>query len=214
MASLYLSVTGGQLGEVAIFASVSGYEQTPEGAVVVGACNWACAFGPVVTAGAVPPETGRVPDAEQFEVVPDGRRYRCVAAAIDRTMMFVEGEDPSTRIAAARDRFGAAVVDPDRARVEHATGADRPGATLLSVFVMDNAQTRTVEIKVNGCEWMGSAGVFAGADPEPAGGVALLRDLAVLVPTEPDRPGRSYSPISETRAARQIRSTGIEKIAR
>jgi hypothetical protein len=60
-----------------------------------------------------------------------------------------------------------------------------PGATLLSVFVMDSPQTRTVEIKVNGSDWLGSAGVFAGADPEPEGSVTLLRELAILVPLEP-----------------------------
>src|SRR5262245_52004495 len=50
-ASLFFNLSGGALGPSPIFASISGYDESPERAIIVGGCNWACSFGPVLQAG-------------------------------------------------------------------------------------------------------------------------------------------------------------------
>src|SRR6266540_1689142 len=63
-----------------------------------------------------------------------------------------------------------------------------PGSTVLSLFILDTPDGRTVEVRVNGSDWAPSAATFARVEPEPPGGVSLLRELAVLVPREPAPP--------------------------
>lgn len=188
-ASLFFRLQGGALGTEPVFASVSGYERTARSAVVTGACNWACSFGPVLEAGLAGrklPTRKKFPDAEQSEVVLDGRRFRLIVAAGDRTMSFEKGGDPSARIAATRARLGANPwLTPLVLRSETLPLLTAAGPTLLSVFVSDHEGGRTVEVKVNGADWPRCAATFADCDPEPAGAVTLLRELALLVPTEP-----------------------------
>src|SRR5947209_2986793 len=50
-AHLFFHLWGGRLGTAPVFASASGYGESAEVAIVGGACNWACAFGPVLRAG-------------------------------------------------------------------------------------------------------------------------------------------------------------------
>jgi hypothetical protein len=209
-ASLFFRLRGGAFGTEPIFTSVSGYDKTAKAAVVTGGCNWACAFGPVLEsalAGRPAPATGKFPDAEQFEVELDGRQFRVVVAAVDRTMTLEKRSgDPGARIAAARSRLGA---EPWLTSVvlgsETLPLLTASGPTLLSVFVSDHTAGRTVEVKVNGADWVRCGVAFAGAPPEPAGAVTLLRELAVLLPADkPPMPGRialertlsGFSPVS------------------
>src|SRR2546423_1423971 len=58
-----------------------------------------------------------------------------------------------------------------------------PGArSVRGLFILDPPHERTVEVKVSGPDGAPAASVFATGDPEPPGGVSLLRGLAVLAP--------------------------------
>ncbi|WP_344139715.1 SMI1/KNR4 family protein [Luedemannella flava] len=185
-ARLYFEITG-VVGDTPIFASVSGYGESRETAIVEGACQWACAFGPVLQAGVTGqpvPTAGAFPDAEEFETVLGGRRFRVVVAAMDRSMLFAPGPSPQERIAAARARFAdrwltAAVLDSGTLPV-HAMAS----GALLSAFVLDIHDHRSVEVKINGADWPGCTGMFEHVAAEPFGGMTLLRELAMLVPVD------------------------------
>jgi hypothetical protein len=193
-ASLFFLLRGGNLGDAAVFASVSGYAETPEAAIVTGACNWTCAFGPVLRAGL---GGANVPDVDHFDVSVDGQAFRVFVDSLDRAMLFKPG-DSTERIAAARARFCPGswlvreVLASGRLPLLH---ADRP--SIVSVFVSDGVTSRTVEVKVNGWDWPGIAPLFASVAPEPEGGVALLRELAVIVPIGP-APALAHAPIART----------------
>ena len=102
---LYFWLSGGPLGSKPIFASISGYEQSPRNAVIAGTCNWACSFGPVLYSGlAGAPVTD--PDTDEFEAVLEGRRYRVVLAKVDRAMSYTSDNDTVSRFRAARSRHG------------------------------------------------------------------------------------------------------------
>lgn len=171
-ASLSFELRGGVAGEL----SVNGYGESAERAIAGGACDWACAFGPVLRAGL---GGEAVADAPAHEVMVDGRRFRLFVRALDRLMVF-PGGDGARRTEAARERLGAAPWLTSR--VLAAGGlpipAERPA--ILSVHVCDAADVRTVEVEVNGVAVMSRA--FEDAPPEPPGAMTLLRELAVLVP--------------------------------
>ena len=195
-ASLFFQLRGGRLGAWPVFASVSGYGRSVEEAITVGACNWTCAFGPVLRAGLA---GDRLPDVATFEISIDGQAFRIYVDGLDRALSF-GGGDASARIPAARSRFAPgswlarAVLASDRLPV---LAADRP--TLLSVFVSDLPTARTVEVKVDGCDWPEMAATFASVAPEPAdaGTGVLLRELAVVVPISATPPLAS-GPIERT----------------
>jgi hypothetical protein len=178
-ASLFFLLRGGNIGDAPVFASVSGYAETPEAAIITGACNWTCAFGPVLRAGL---GGEKVPDVDHFDISVDGQAFRVFVDGLDRAVLFQPG-DSTERIAAARARFCPGswlvreVLASGRLPLLH---ADRP--SVVSVFVSDGVASRTVEVKVHGWDWPGLAPVFADAVPEPEGGVSLLRELAVVVP--------------------------------
>jgi hypothetical protein len=50
-ASLFFELRGGRLGTARVFASVSGYADSAAKAIITGACNWTCTYGPVLRAG-------------------------------------------------------------------------------------------------------------------------------------------------------------------
>jgi len=187
-APLYFWLSGGDLGAQPIFASVSGYEGSPHNAIIAGGCNWTCSFGPVLRAALTgTPVTD--PEADELDVVLDGRRYRMVLSGLDRAMRFGPEEDVAVRYAAARARHGG---DPWLIPAVLASNTlpllTAPGSTVLSLFILDTPDGRTVEVRVNGSDWAPSAATFARVEPEPPGGVSLLRELAVLVPREPAPP--------------------------
>lgn len=178
-ASLFFRLRGGRLGPIPVFASVSGYGPSAMEAIVTGACNWTCIFGPVLRAALADeaqPEVGR------FEIAIDGQRFRVFLAGLDRAFS-LDGRDPSDRVAAARSRFAPdswltrVVIESGRLPL---LAADRP--TVLSVFISDTGDDRVVEVKVDGCDWPDMARAFEHAAHEPEGTGVFLRELAVAVP--------------------------------
>ncbi|WP_412539360.1 SMI1/KNR4 family protein [Longispora sp. K20-0274] len=178
-ASLFFRVSGGLLGGRPTFASVSGYAPDPRGAIVIGACNWACVFGPVLRAGLT---NSSHPDVEEDRVTIDGREYRLLAAGLDRAIMFSD-LDETDLIRDARLRLGGELA-LRVAQSGRLPALAAHSATLLSVFLRDGADGRIREVKVNGVDWEPASRVFADAEAGPDGGVALLRELAVLVPVD------------------------------
>jgi hypothetical protein len=178
-ASLFFYLSGGALGERPVFASISGYDETPEHAVVVGACNWACSFGPVLRAALAGEEQ---PGVARTSADIHGQRFHLFVDGLDRVMSFGEPDPDLARTKAARARLGAA---PWLVGVVAASGrlpvlpADRP--SVLSVFVGERPDGRIVEVKVHGVDWPAAQAAIAG-DSEPAGAMTLLRELAVAVP--------------------------------
>src|SRR5688572_24930740 len=65
-ASLFLQLRGGPLGDASTFVSVSGYGADEREAIVVGCCNWACSFGPLLRDALAPSAQGAlVPRAQR-----------------------------------------------------------------------------------------------------------------------------------------------------
>ena len=186
-AALYFWISGGPFDNGPVFASVSGYGASELEAVVMGCCNWACAFGPVLRAG-LAGET--VTDIGSFEGTVDGQRVRVHLQHLDRVVTTADAtETPPTIIQASRERLG-----PDgwllRRVVESRSlpllRSDRP--VLLSAFFMDS-DTPLREVKVNGGDWPASgAALDAGLGPRPTGAFPFMRELGVLVPLAPPPP--------------------------
>ena len=185
-APLFLHLSGGRLGTRPLFASVSGYHrESAAAAVVEGACLWSCSFGPVLASGLTGAED---PGVTHDEVTVAGRRWRLVHNHLDRAMTG-PGVDPEPLAAEVRARLGG------RPHLTPQVLAAVPGglltqrdASLLSVFVMEGMGRRTVEVKVNGVDTRVD---WPAAAPPPSGvrGLALLRELALLVPLgEPAQP--------------------------
>ena len=92
-ASLFFYLAGGAIGEVPVFASISGYGDSVEEAIITGGCNWSSVFGPVLEAALADGDPG---EAERFEAVIHGRRYNGVIDGLDRAMSY--GDDPGSDI--------------------------------------------------------------------------------------------------------------------
>lgn len=200
-ASLFFNLCGGALGGAPVFASISGYGESPVEAVVGGGCNWACAFGPVLRAGLAGEQHESV---ETFDVALDGQPFRLFVDGMDRAVFFGSAGDVHERTRRTRARLGGwpwlarVVVDSGRLPLL------RPeGPTILSVFVASAQDGLTVEVKVNGVDWPGMEGAFADVGPEPPGAIAMLRELAVLVP--------AGAPASLTRTAVSRTLVGLDK---
>jgi hypothetical protein len=194
IAALFFHVRSGRVGGAPVFASVSGYAASAEAAIIEGACQWTCAFGPVLRSGLAGEDISDVP---RFEVVVDEQRFRVFVDAFDRALLFEPG-DATERIAAARARFCPeswlvrAVLESGRAPLLH---SEKP--TVVSVFVADGRDSRTVEVKVNGCDWRGMEPIFEAVAQERPGAFAMLRELAVVVPIAPS-PGLARTAIART----------------
>jgi hypothetical protein len=192
--SLFFHLAGGGLGDLPVFASASGYEHTVRNAVVAGGCNWACTFGPVLTAslGGSPLDD---PDAEQTEL--DGRRFAVVLSGMDRALTAGDTDDAGSLIVAARrDLAGEPFLTP-RVLGSPQLPLLTADHTVLSVFVAAGPQQTTYEVKVNGSDWPPSRLVGpprAGAVP---GAVVLLRELAVVSALEP-APPLAREPVQRT----------------
>ncbi len=194
-ASLFFTISSADLRLEPTFASISGYAESAEAAIVTGACNWACAFGPVLRASV---GDGNHENVERFEISVDGQAFRVYVDGVDRAMLFKSSDESevSARVAAARKRHGASpwlaplvlrsgqlpLLSPDR-------------RNLLSVFVADRPDGRVLEIKVNGRDW--PVTMFKDVPLEPAGAVTLLRELAILVPVG-ERAALTRAPVLRT----------------
>jgi hypothetical protein len=193
-AHLFFHLSGGRIGAVPVFASASGYGESPEVAIIAGGCNWACVFGPVLRAGLAAEEH---PEVRPFDVVVGGQSFHVFVDGLHRALSLVGG-DATPRVAAAHARFAP---DSWMARVVLESGvlpllaADRP--TVLSVFVSDAAAQRVVEVKLDGTDWPGAEAAFARVAREPEGAIMLLRELAIVVPTGPT-PALVRGPVTRT----------------
>jgi len=183
-ASLYFNAWGGELGPEPVFMSFTGYAEETRAAVITGACNWACSFGPVLRAGLGGEQQ---PGVGRFDVSLGGDPVHVFVDALDRAMFFAESDagarDPVTLIPAARARFNAS---PWLMRSVLASGRlprlARDCPAIVSVFVSDMFDQRVVEVKVDGTDCVLAQDVFAHVDRAPRGSMVLLRELAVVVP--------------------------------
>ena len=206
-ASLFLYLVGGKLGPAPVFASISGYADSPEAAIVSGGCNWACVFGPVLLAALADEE---LPKVERFEATIHGQRFRLFVDGLERALSSssTPAESTSARSAAMRERWGAhpwlakAIVDAGQLPLLPANRA-----TVLSVFASDTPGNRVVEVKVNGRNWAGSDQVFAAAPSEPDGAVLMLREFVVAVPIGA-APALRRDPLASTLAGISKESSG------
>ena len=96
-AHLFFRIEGDSLAAWPVFASTTGYGDSPEVAIVTGACNWACAFGPVLRAGLGDEE---LPEVHQFDVTVEGQAFRVFIDHLDRELAF-SAEFPPTSDAGA-----------------------------------------------------------------------------------------------------------------
>jgi hypothetical protein len=177
---LFFHVSGGAFGPRARFASMSGYGDTPEAAVVEGACIWTCSFKPVLQQALGGPEN---PEVTTFEVVRDGRRYSAVVREVERAWTFSVGDTPAPPLEGLVERARALLGGTPMLTPRVVASSDLPAFTeqhtLVSVFVMLLPDQVTYEVKVNGVDWEPAC-----VHGEPADGIAgalvLLRELAVL----------------------------------
>jgi len=190
-ASLTFSLAGGPLGESPIFASMSGYGETVAEAIIGGGCNWACAFGQVikVALGAEPASD----EEARFEATVHGQVFEVVLGGLDRSLLQTsegdsEGEAAELESSAqARARLGArdCWLMPCVLRDDVLPPLPPDRCTVLSLFIGELPDRRTVELKVHGCDWPAGERAFREAPPPPGPALPFLRELAVLTPRGP-----------------------------
>ncbi len=184
-ASLFFWIEGGALGERQVFASVSGYESSAERAIILGGCNWACAFGPVLRAGLA----GDVdPELASIATQVHGTRFEVFIDGIDRTMSSADSEEDAERyVRSVREGLGGTPwLLPRLARSPGFPRLPEHEATVVSLFVADGGGQRTVELKLDGHEVPESARLLAAVPLSHEPAIAMLRELAVFVPTPPN----------------------------
>lgn len=181
VAHLWFWLSGGKLSSYPLFASVSGYGDAAREAVITGCCNWACTFGPVLQAALA--DAPLAADTEVCEVQIHGQPGRLFISGLDRCLS-VSGDSPDpAETQLVRQRFANG-----RWLLEQVLAASAlpllPGQrpSLLSLFVADQPTGRTIEVKVNGCDWPPGARAFADVPPGEARSIVFLRELAVWVP--------------------------------
>ncbi|MCK6546428.1 hypothetical protein L6R52_11310 [Myxococcota bacterium] len=181
-ASLFMNLWGGALGDQPIFVSISGYGDDATSAVVVGGCNWACTFGPVLRAGL---GEELVPDAEHVSVTAHGRTWDVWTGGLDRVL----GTAPLTADVHEHARRARTRLTGKRWLTERVLESpwlpvlDPEGPTLLSVFVGDAPERRIVEVKVGGADWPMAARAFGDSPAAPGPETMFLRELSVVVPS-------------------------------
>lgn len=185
-ASLFFNLRGGPLGDVPVFASISGYGPDEVAAVVAGGCEWSCAFGPVLRAAFTHEDDA---DLSQHGASLSGVTYAVRSDATSKMLGADLTSDPGETIRGVYSRLAGdetltkRVIDSGMLPI-----LPRSVSTLLSVFVMEGATHRVVEVKVNGSDWAPAQAAFADRFVGPQGAVVLLRELAVLVPQPTDDP--------------------------
>ena len=144
-ASLYMRLWGGAVGEHPVFLSVSGYGDDDHDAVVVGGCNWACTFGPVLRAGLA---AESLPDLAVIRSQIEGRPVEVFVDGLDRLM---STDEPPGELGEATRRARAGLGgDPWLTGRLLASSwlplLDPERPTVLSVFVFDLPERRIVEV--------------------------------------------------------------------
>lgn len=170
-----LWLAGKPVGPAPVLATVDGYGDTPDAAVVEGAGRWAAQLGPVLVAAA----TGLPhPGVQQTELTVDSRRFHLAMARMDRGV----GDAPE----AARARFGGQPwLTSPVLRAATMPMLTTPHSTVLAITVNDAEVGRAVRVTVHGKDWWPSALGLATAPPAPSGSTVLLEELAVLTPASP-----------------------------
>lgn len=184
-AAIYFDLAGAAFGAHPVFATISGYGSSPPEAIVEGACLWCCSFGPALRSALTGADE---PEAHILEAVIDGRPYRLHVGNLDRLLRLGDGPeaDAAETLRRTREHLGG---DPLLTPVV-LRGAGLPvlapdAISVLSVFVMEQPDRRTVEIKIGGRDWTPAADAIQGPHDPDLPGMAMLRELAVLVPTGP-----------------------------
>ena len=183
VATLHFWISGAQLFERPAFASVSGYHDSVQGAIVEGGCLWACTLIPVLRA-ALDGHTSD--DVDSFETTVDGRRFRGFVSGLDRTM----STDGTAReyVPEVRTRLGGEPWLTTPVIRSGTLPILESAPTLLSVFVGETPVETTPEVKVNGGDWQPSNQVFPRSPGPIDGQFTFMREFAVLVPLDPPRP--------------------------
>lgn len=188
-ASLFFQLWGGKLGETPIVTSMSGYGDSVEEAIITGGCNWGCTFGPVLVAALTSTEPE---EAEVLEALVHGREMRAVVDGLDRGM-FQTGEEEEIfkKLRVVREHLGGTPWLIGKALSSDTLPAlPSSQATIVGLFICESEDSRTVEIKVNGCNWPPSQS-FLDEVPFASGpGSTFLREFAVLVPSTDSPPSR------------------------
>jgi hypothetical protein len=213
-ATLFFDVGGPSVGMPAL-STFSGYGRDPLTAVVEGCCMWSQLFTPVILAGyggeAALATIADDPSLERPEMFTfDGEVQLAVVYASFGRVMHFAGDDSESRgrLDAARSRLCRGsrplteLVLPDA--VAGIVNRDRP--SLVSTFVMDSANGRVTEVKVNGGDWPAAHEAFNGRPPEPPGAMVLLRELAVVSPVRPTTEFPTRSAIEKTLAGLALRA--------
>lgn len=156
---------------------MSGYGESRERAVVEGACQWACSFGPVLRA-ALSDEVHR--DVTSFEIADGDRELRGYVDKMDHVLHFAASgcEDTIT----ARARLGASPYLASRVleREDLVLPADR--VSVLYIFVGELPDRRIIEVKLDGVAQAGFEDLLAEVPAAPAPQMVALRELCVIVP--------------------------------
>lgn len=197
-AALFFWLWGGPLGETSSFASMSGYGESDLQAIVSGGCHWSCSFGEMLKVAFGDEKSEEV---GLIETEINGQPFKVFIGSFDRVMGRQASEGDALELMAnARQRFGLRKWLLNRVIEKSALPILAPGqVSLLSVFVMDTAQRRTVEVKVNGMDVPGSERAFEAAHATQTESWFLLRELAVAIPAgeacalQRDQLGRTLS---------------------
>jgi hypothetical protein len=185
-ASLFVWFRGGPFGASPVLASASGYGRSVEEAIIGGACQWTCTFGPVFQsafAGAPPSESMDV-----REVTVRGRRMRMYVDGIDRAISLgapPDGAETVNRIRASRARLAGDGWLAERVLAGELLpplASWRP--TVLSVFCADHPERFVLEVKVDGNDWPPASETFVDKPKGDPDVIVALREIAVLVPVD------------------------------
>lgn len=205
-AACFFRLSGGRLGSAPVFTSVPGYGPTVEQAVAQGGHGLAVFMSTLL--GAADGQELPDGDVERREVVLDGRRY--LLAVVGRDQVWA-GPDQQPEVRELREALGGTpwfvpgVVGSGRLPL--LTGDD---ATLVSFFVSRWPSSRTVELKVHGVDWPTTGLLDVGFEDLPGPPVAMMRELAMLVPLDPAPPltregvQRTLDGLAERREPRQV----------
>jgi len=217
MASIFLNLWGGSLGERRVFASATGYDAASvEAAVEVGGREWTETFVPVLLAALAGRELPAHADVLTMSI--QGRSYDCFVAGLDRAARPPdEPEGPEELLDRVRGELGGDPWLSERV-LESGTLAilprDRPA--VLSVFCCEGGPSRVFEVKVNGADWPPATHLLDDVPPVDGPGTAFLRELVVAVPkSDPIAPSRrliehTLSGLQEGYARRMVDWPGWE----
>ena len=180
---VFLSIRGGALGGAGALVTASGYGPSPEHALTLAGCNWACAFGPVLLTGIGRPELINTedPDVELFETTLDGRRHLFAVGHLDRW------SDSARAAGAERRRLGGPSALTRAVLTSGTIPSTRSdGVIALGCFLACGRATST-EVKLGTADWPAAAEVLERLAPPPdeSAGLHMLREWAILAPLEP-----------------------------